>query len=215
VRFEDLPPIDCVLISHNHYDHLDLPTLKRLAAVHKTRFLTGLGNGRLLAGAGIAQVTELDWWQSAEASGGRRIISVPAQHFSGRGFRDRNRTLWCGFLIETPVGSVYFAGDTALGPHFEEIRRRFGPPRVALLPIGAYRPSWFMAPAHISPEEAVRAHRMLGASTSIAIHYGTFALGDDGAEEPIDALRRALGESGGLATTFVVIRFGEGRDFGS
>ncbi len=213
MRFEDLPPIDYVLVSHNHYDHLDLPTLARLATGHKPRFLTGLGNGRLLAGAGIPQVAELDWWQSADAGGGRRIVSVPAQHFSGRGFRDRNATLWSGFLIESPAGSVYFAGDTALGPHFETIRERFGPPRVALLPIGAFRPRWFMSPAHLSPEEAVRAHRALGASTSIAIHYCTFALGDDGAGEPVEELHRALERSGNPAPEFLVIPFGQGLDF--
>lgn len=212
IRFEDLPRIHYVLVSHNHYDHLDLHTLKRLAAAHKPRFITSLGNGPLLARAGVPNVTELDWWQTADTDCGRRIMSVPAQHFSGRGFRDRNRTLWSGFLIETSAGPVYFAGDTAMGPHFDEIRRRLGPPRSALLPVGAFRPRWFMAPVHLSPEEAVRAHQLLGASTSIAIHYGTFALGDDGAEEPIDALRRALKQSGNPGPQFLVIPFGEGRE---
>jgi L-ascorbate metabolism protein UlaG (beta-lactamase superfamily) len=189
IRLEDLPPIDAVLISHNHYDHLDVPTLRQL---RPPRILTGLGNGAFLAAKHIEHVTELDWWQSAELAPGIRIHAVPAQHFSSRGFGDRDANLWCGFVLETPGATVYFAGDTGWGEHFAEIRKRFGPPRVALLPIGAFRPEWFMCAVHISPADAVRAAAALGAKLSIPMHYGTFDLGDDGQDEPVRALDEAL-----------------------
>ena len=212
LRFEQLPPIDVVLISHNHYDHLDLPTLRRLAAEHRPRILVPLGNRRFFDGLGVRGAEELDWWQSVEIREGVRIEAVPAQHFSGRGMFDRDRALWAGFVASGPAGPVYFAGDTGFGPHFEEIRDRFGPPRLALLPIGAYRPEWFMSRVHISPEEALRAHRLLGAGTSVGIHFGTFRLADDGQDEPanrIEALRR---EGGASPPRFWVLGFGEGRD---
>jgi L-ascorbate metabolism protein UlaG (beta-lactamase superfamily) len=190
IRFEDLPPIDAVLVSHNHYDHLDLPTLERLEAAHRPQFLVSLGNAALLRSRAIGRVAELDWWQRAEI-GGARVTAVPARHFSGRGLRDTNATLWCGYAIESAAGTVYFAGDTGWGPHFQQIRERLGAPRLALLPIGAYRPEWFMSPVHMSPREAVEAHGVLGAAASVAIHYGVFAIADDGAAEAVDELARA------------------------
>jgi L-ascorbate metabolism protein UlaG (beta-lactamase superfamily) len=140
IRFEDLPPIDLVLVSHNHYDHMDLATLERLARAHDPLFVVGLGNGAMLAEHGIAKTRELDWWESLD-TGGLRIHSVPAQHFSARGLCDRDANLWTGFVVEHPqAGRVYFAGDTGFGPHFAQIRERIGAPRLALLPIGAFRP---------------------------------------------------------------------------
>jgi L-ascorbate metabolism protein UlaG (beta-lactamase superfamily) len=203
VRWEDLPPIDIVLLSHNHYDHLDLPVLRRLAAQQTTRFVAPLGLGRFLRSKGIAQVDELDWGESL-ALRHMRVHCVPALHFSARGPFDRNRTLWCGYVIETGGRIIYFAGDTAFGPHFAAIREHFGAPRLALLPIGAYEPRWFMRPVHMSPEDAVRAHRILGAETSIAIHHGTLQLAD----EALDTAPRVLaacdpGES------FLLLRNGE------
>src|SRR5262249_4682563 len=152
------------LISHNHYDHLDLATLQRLAHEHRPRIYAALGNGALLRARGIPVTAELDWWQSTDLDSHLKLTSVPAQHFSNRTFSDRNRALWSGFVIEGPAGAVYFAGDTALSPHFEQIRSRIGPVRLALLPIGAFRPEWFMSPVHISPSDAVKAHQLLGAS---------------------------------------------------
>ena len=184
VRFEDLPPIDAVLISHNHYDHMDVGTLQRLQC---PRVFVGLGNAAFLKGA-----TDLDWWESAPLTDGVRVHCVPAQHFSGRGPGDRDTNLWCGFVLETPRGHVFFAGDTGYGPHFGMIRERFGPMRVALLPIGAYRPEWFMCGVHISPKDAVRAARELRAEVGIPMHYLTFHLGDDGEEEPAEVLRREM-----------------------
>ena len=207
-----LPPIDAVIISHNHYDHMNIDTLKRLAGKHSPRLFSGLGNGRFLSGQGIADCTEMDWWQSVSLSDDVRLISVPARHFSGRGLFDRCRTLWSGFVIEGPAGLVYFAGDTGFGGHFQRIRGTLGPPRLALLPIGAFQPRWFMGPVHLSPEEAVEAHRILGAGTSMAIHFGTFPLGDDGQDEPVERLNRALGAAGQYGDGFWVLGHGESRE---
>lgn len=188
VRWEDLPRIDVVLLSHNHYDHLDLATLRRLADGGQSKFIVPAGVGRWLRSRNIGPVEEFDWGESAPL-GRTTVHSVPAAHFSARGIFDRNRTLWCGFVIETVERTVYFAGDTGFGSHFAQIRERFGAPRLALLPIGAYEPRWFMSPVHLSPEQAVRAHEILGAETSIAIHHGTFQLGDDGIDTPRERLR--------------------------
>jgi L-ascorbate metabolism protein UlaG (beta-lactamase superfamily) len=183
VAFEDLPRIDTVLLSHNHYDHLDLATLRRLMDRGQSQFVVPRGVARLLQAHRIGPVHELDWGESLVA-GGPAIHAVPALHFSARGFFDRNLTLWCGYVIESPGGHVYFAGDTAFGAHFAAIRERFGAPRLALLPIGAYEPRWFMSPVHMGPDEAAKAHEILDARTSIAIHHGTFQLADDGLETP-------------------------------
>jgi L-ascorbate metabolism protein UlaG (beta-lactamase superfamily) len=183
VCWKDLPPIDAVLLSHNHYDHLDLPTLRRLAARTESTFIVPSGVARLLRSQQIGPVHELDWGQSISLPS-CTIHSVPALHFSSRSLLDRNRTLWCGYMIESPGRLIYFTGDTAFGPHFSQIREKFGPPRLAFLPIGAYEPRWFMSPVHMSPEDAVKAHRILGAETSIAIHHGTFQLADDALDTP-------------------------------
>lgn len=185
--WEELPRIDLVLLSHDHYDHLDLSTLRRLAERGKSQFVVPLGVARLLRSQRIGPVHELDWGESLSLAA-VRIHALPAIHFSGRGIFDRNRTLWCGYLIEAGGCLVYFAGDTAFGEHFALIRERFGPPRLALLPVGAYEPRWFMSPVHMAPEEAVRAHEILAAGTSIAIHHGTFQLGDEAVDTPMKRL---------------------------
>lgn len=187
VRCEDLPRLDAVLISHTHYDHLDLATLGRLAVRGGSTFIVPSGVDRLLRAANIGPVRSLDWGDSVSLPG-CVIHCVPAMHFSGRGLFDRNRTLWCGYVIECRERLVYYAGDTGFGPHFAWIRERFGSPRLALLPIGAYEPRWFMSPVHMAPNEAVRAHQILASGTSIAIHHGTFQLADDG----IDTAREQL-----------------------
>jgi L-ascorbate metabolism protein UlaG (beta-lactamase superfamily) len=210
IRFEDLTPIDVVLVSHNHYDHLDVTTLLRLVARDHPRIVTPLGNGALLARHGIFGVTELDWWNGAKLAGDVRVTCVPARHFSSRALSDRDANLWGGFVVSGPSGNAYFAGDTGWGPHFEEIGARFSPIRVAMLPIGAYLPRWFMKPVHISPAEAVRAHAALGASTSIPMHFGTFQLGDDGWDEPVRNLQRAIASGG--EPRFWILAQGEGKD---
>jgi L-ascorbate metabolism protein UlaG (beta-lactamase superfamily) len=187
VSWEHLPLIDAVLISHNHYDHLDLPTLRRLAARGGSTFIVPVGGARLLRSEKIEPVYELDWGESLSLPGspaGGAIHSVPALHSSSRGINDRNATLWCGYAIVSQDRFIYFAGDTAFGSHFAQIREKFGSPRLALLPIGAYEPRWFMSPVHMNPEEGVRAHEILGAGTSVAIHHGTFQLADEGLDTP-------------------------------
>ena len=211
IAFEALPPIDALIISHNHYDHLDLPTLERLERAHRPRFIVASGNAALLRDAGFSRVTELYWWEQHPLSACVRVHAVPAQHFSGRGLCDSNETLWAGYVLDTCGGPVYFAGDTGLGTHFAEIRRRFGKLRASLLPIAAYRPEWFMSPVHIDPEGAVLAHLTLESQVSIAMHFGTFAQADDGQYEPFDALERALRTHGVGFSDFWVLGFGEGR----
>ena len=187
VSRENLPRIDVVLLSHNHYDHLDLPTLRALAARGDSTFIVPAGVARLLRSEKIEPAHELDWGEALMLRGslsGITIHCVPAMHFSGRGIYDRNRTLWCGYVIECQERLVYFAGDTGFGAHFAQIREKFGSPHLALLPIGAYEPRWFMSPIHMAPEEAVRAHEILGARTSIATHHGTFQLTDESIDAP-------------------------------
>ena len=199
ITWGDLPSIDIVLLSHNHYDHLDLPSLRRLAARGESTFIVPSGVARLLRSEQIGPAQELDWgdsWSSGSARG-CTVHCVPAFHFSGRGLFDRNRTLWCGYVIESDNRLVYFAGDTGFGAHFAQIRARFGPPDLALLPIGAYEPRWFMSPVHMAPDQAIRAHQILAAKTSIAIHHGTFQLADEGIDTPARQLL-ASGHNSGL-----------------
>jgi L-ascorbate metabolism protein UlaG (beta-lactamase superfamily) len=210
IRFRELPKIDHVLLSHNHYDHLDLPTLHRLRVRHAPHMITMLGNAALLRRNALAGASELDWWQSLPIGNGITITAVPSKHFSARALSDRNATLWGGFVISGPSGNVYFAGDTGWGSHFAQIAERFSPIRLAILPIGAYQPRWFMKPAHISPDEAVEAHQVLGASTSVAMHFGTFQLADDAELQPVEDLRTALDANGN--PRFWILDFGEGRD---
>jgi L-ascorbate metabolism protein UlaG (beta-lactamase superfamily) len=210
IRFDDLPKIDILLVSHNHYDHLDLPTLRALQTRFHPRILTPLGNGALMSRHGVAGATDLDWWDDIDVTPTMKITLVPAQHFCARALSDRDTTLWGGFVISGRAGNVYFAGDTGWGDHFAEIAKHFGSIRLACLPIGAYLPRWFMKPAHIDPTEAVEAHKALGASTSVAMHYGTFNLGDDGEVQPVDDLRRAIASSGN--PRFWIMGFGEGRE---
>ena len=216
VRFEDLPPIDVVLQSHDHYDHFDAATLRRIAAAWNPHLIVPLCVGERLTVNGIAEVkeaTELDWWQLVSLSPELKIMAVPARHFSGRSLGDRNRTLWCGYVIEGSFGAVYFAGDTAYGPHFAEIKKRVPGLRVAFLPIGAFKPRWFMAAYHMSPREAVRAHSDLGVETSIAIHFGTFSLADDGQTEPVDELEAVLSLAGEPKPQFCTLNPGEAKHF--
>jgi L-ascorbate metabolism protein UlaG (beta-lactamase superfamily) len=203
VLFEDLPRIDTVLLSHNHYDHLDIPTLRRLAERGHSQFVVPARVARLLQSHKIGPVHELGWGESLSLDG-NIVHAAPAIHFSARGIFDRNETLWCGYVIEGPGSMVYFAGDTAFGWHFEAIRDRFGAPHLALLPIGAYEPRWFMSPVHMGPEDAMSAHEILGARTSIAIHHGTFQLGDEALDAPRRRLRECVHDD-----SFIVLNNGQ------
>jgi L-ascorbate metabolism protein UlaG (beta-lactamase superfamily) len=211
IALADLPRPDVVVLSHNHYDHMDLPSLSEIRRRHDPRFFTTLGNAPALARIGIT-ATELDWWQQA-SHGPLTITTTPARHFAARTPFDRNRTLWGGFMLRTAIGQLLFAGDSAAGPHWADIRARLGSPDVALLPIGAYEPRWFMAAAHVNPEEAVQAHIALGARQSVGMHFGTFQLTDEAIDAPIDTLADARQAAGVDPTRFIVNGFGETRIF--
>lgn len=210
IRLEDLPPIDVILLSHNHWDHLDLRTVKKIVARHRPKIITPLGVKNFLESTGVGGARDLDWWQEETINDSMRIQSVPAQHFSGRGLFDRDATLWCGYVILRPRGNIYFVGDTGYHPElFRDIGERCGPLEVALVPIGAFKPEWFMAPIHCSPAEAVRIHQDIRTRRSIATHFGTFPLADDGQWEPVEELRKVMQESQIHPDSFLVLKEGE------
>ena len=188
VDFADLPKIDLILLSHNHYDHMDLPTIARLVRQDNPLIVTPLGNGKHLPKA--ARIIELDW-QSTHTVGDATVTLLPAQHWSSRTPFDRMRALWGAFVVQTPGGTIYFAGDTGYGPHLAAAGHAHGPFRLALLPIGAYAPRWFMGPAHMDPAQAVQAHRDLRAERSLALHHCSFRLTDESFGEPVRLLEDA------------------------
>ncbi len=210
IRLQDLPPIDLVLISHSHYDHLDLATLKQLQAHSDPLILMGLGNAYLLEGAGLTRFQELNWWEGAEVMG-LRINSVPAQHASMRASHGYDRTLWAGYVIEGQGGPVFFAGDTGYGPHYEHIREFFGPMRLSLLPIGAYKPRWFMRDNHMSPADALQAYFDLESAAGMGIHFGTFNVADDGQYEAAEEMTRLLAEGERIDISFWIPEPGESK----
>ncbi len=197
VPLDALPRLDFALLSHDHYDHTDLPTVRRLAA-RGVPFVVPLGIGELVQRAGGRVAAELGWWQEARIAG-VTVTCVPARHFSGRSLGDGNRRLWAGFVVSDGSRRVYHSGDTALFDGFAEIGRRAGPIDVACLPVGAYEPRAMMGPIHLNPEEAVRAALDLGAREVVAMHFGTFDLSDEPLDEPprrflAEARARGLGE---------------------
>jgi L-ascorbate metabolism protein UlaG (beta-lactamase superfamily) len=217
VDVDALPPIDVVMISHNHYDHLDSATVQALARRSRkqacaTRFLVPLGLASKLRGWGCVDVHELDWWQRHEYAG-LSFDCVPAQHWSARGLFDRNRTLWCGWTARTADFGFYFAGDTGYWSGLAEISKRTGAIDLAALPIGAYAPRWFMQGQHIDPQQAVQLHRELGARRSLAIHWGSFELADDALDEPPQKLRAALAAAQLGDDDFWLLKQGESRGF--
>jgi L-ascorbate metabolism protein UlaG (beta-lactamase superfamily) len=216
---EDLPAIDAVLVSHNHYDHLDLPTLEQLAKKGTPYSLVPLGNRKLVQDTGIPTVEELDWWQSVRLSSDITVTLVPAQHFSSRTLWDRNQTLWGGFVVSGPSGHVFYSGDTGYGPHFREIARRFSPIRVALLPISPFQPQpsrepslGHRLPVHMGPKEAVQAHLDLGAQGSIAAHFQVFQLGLDGFDDAVQGLATTLKNRHLKPDAFLALNPGQGHE---
>jgi L-ascorbate metabolism protein UlaG (beta-lactamase superfamily) len=207
IAIADLPPIAMVLLSHNHYDHCDLASLRALRRRFDPLLVTPLNNARLARRAGFRRIEEVDWWQPT-GSAPLRVTASPAQHFSARTPFDRNRALWSGFVIEVDGRRIFFAGDTGYGDHFRQVRERIGPIDVALLPIGAYEPRWFMKDIHMDPWEAAQAHRDLEARRSVGMHFGTFQLTAEGIDEPVAALAHARHEQQIADEAFAVLEFG-------
>jgi L-ascorbate metabolism protein UlaG (beta-lactamase superfamily) len=196
VDFDAVPRVDLVLLSHDHYDHCDLTTLGRLARRDDPLVVAPLGHRSLLAGAGVQRVVELDWWGSHAWGPGAEVTLVPALHWSRRRPFETNLRLWGGFMLKAGGRLVYFAGDSGYRDgFFADIGRRCGAPDLALIPIGAYAPRWFMSDAHMDPEEAVRVHVDVGARRSVAMHWGTFQLTDEARDEPVRRLEAARGAS--------------------
>jgi L-ascorbate metabolism protein UlaG (beta-lactamase superfamily) len=208
VRFEQLPPISLVLLSHNHYDHCDLGTLRLLERRFHPAAVTPPGNARPLRAAGFQRIEELDWWQ-ASSTAPLPVTVTPAQHFSARTPFDRNRALWGGFLIEVAGRRIFHAGDSGYGPHFREIGERLGPIDLALLPIGSYEPRWFMKDIHLNPAEAVQAHLDLGARQSVGMHFGTFQLTPEAIDQPVRDLAKALRDRSLSGKQFRTLEVGE------
>lgn len=205
---EILPPIDVVLVSHNHYDHLDIESLVQLDKKYQPLFLVPLGNAELLLKAGIQNVKELDWWEEVKVKE-TRIVFTPSHHWSARTLFDKCETLWGSFFIEHLGKKVYFAGDTGAGPHFRDIKVRLGSPDISLLPIGAYEPRWFMKYHHVNPEEAVEAHLQLESALSFGMHFGTFQLTDESYDQPVKDLKEALEKMKVDSNRFRILDFGE------
>ena len=210
IAFEALPKIDAVLISHNHYDHLDAETVERLDARFgpALRFYVPLGLKPWFTRRGIANVVAMDWWDEVRL-GETRLVFTPARHWSMRAPWDRNRSLWGGFWLEHADRALYFAGDTGYGEVFREIRQRLGSPDLAALPVGTYEPHWFMGRNHTTPAEAVQIHRDLGARRSLGIHWGTFELSDEPLDAPPRELAAARREAGLTAAEFLLTAHGE------
>jgi N-acyl-phosphatidylethanolamine-hydrolysing phospholipase D len=213
VALSDLPPIDFVVISHNHYDHLDLPTLKSLAELNpSTIFFVPLGNGDLLRRNGISRVEELDWGQSVSYES-LTLHCLPSQHWSKRGLTDNHKALWSSWAVTSSSRRFYFAGDTGYFNGFEQIGAALGPFDLAAVPIGAYAPREMMKSSHMNPEEAIRAAIDVRARQALAIHFGTFNLSDEPLAEPPRRFRAAASEASLLPSSAWVLKIGETRDF--
>jgi L-ascorbate metabolism protein UlaG (beta-lactamase superfamily) len=212
VDLDDLPEIDAVLVSHNHYDHLDVATLSRLSRGKTQRILTPLGNDAIMRDAdGALRAQAHDWGARVEVGPGVAVHFEPAYHWSARGLLDRRMALWSAFVIETPSGRIYHAADTGFGEgaFFRQAREKHGAFRLAILPVGAYAPRWFMREQHVDPDEAVEIFRILGARQALAHHWGTFQLTDEPIEEPPQRLAQALARASIAPERFAALRPGQ------
>lgn len=208
---EELPPIDILILSHNHYDHLDLPTIEKIPGKERTHVFVPLGLSRYFVDAGYTNVVEMDWWQS-ETVGSIEIQALPAVHFSGRGLFDRNRTLWASFAIRSADLKLWFSGDTAPGAVFEEIGQRAGPFDLAMVGIGAYEPRAIMKSSHATPEEAVDIVRAVRADKAIGMHWGTVKLTPEDPFEAAPRFKTAARESGYGEDNAWIMKIGETRE---
>lgn len=212
IAFADLPPIDVVLVTHNHYDHLDVVTLARLWERDRPRIIAPLGNDTIIrAYEDDAAVDTLDWGGSADLGAGVAVHLEPANHWSARGINDRRMALWGAYVLTTPAGTIYLAGDTGYGDGdiFRDVPKKHGRVRLACLPIGAYEPRWFMQTQHMNPADAVQAFADLEADEAIGIHWGTFQLTNEGVEDPPTHLAEALAKAGVAPERFVAFRPGQ------
>ena len=212
IAFADLPPIDVVLVSHAHYDHLDVATLSRLAKAHRPRVITPLGNDAIMRNRDPAIAAEAyDWNDRTDIGAGVAVTLVATRHWSARSLSDRNMSLWASFVIEAPGGKIYFVADSSYGDGrtFRAAGERHGPFKLALLPIGAYEPRWFMSDQHVNPAEAVQALIDCGAESALGHHYGTFQLTDEAIDAPLHALADALNATGISPGRFRTLRPGE------
>lgn len=212
IKIENLPRIDIVILSHNHYDHTDLPTLKQLEEKFHPLVFTGIGNRKLLLAEGLKNVKEMDWWEEIKTND-LSITFTPTQHFSGRGLFDRDETLWGSYLISGEKEKVYFGGDTGYYTHFREISERLGPIDVAILPIGATEPRWMMEPVHVDPIQAVQAFVDLKAKYMVPMHYMTFVLSDEALDSPVPRTKEELKRAGISEDHFIPLKIGESRFF--
>jgi len=211
VSLDDLPPIDCVLISHDHYDSLDADSITRIAerpGGDKTIFFVPLGLKSWLTERGIERVVERDWWEEYRTEG-HCITAVPLQHWSKRSIFHQNKSLWTGWVVTTDIFRFFFCGDTGYCPHFNEIGERLGPFDLSAIPIGAYEPRWFMKNHHVNPDEAVQIHKDVRSRLSVAIHWGTFILTDEPLDEPPRRLSEALAVHGLSPESFITLTHGE------
>ncbi|MES2213620.1 MAG: MBL fold metallo-hydrolase [Patescibacteria group bacterium] len=210
IFLDDLPKIDFILQTHNHYDHMDVKTLRMISERDHPVIYTTLGNGDYLRDRAVYGSVEMDWGDSKSFSDLISIDCVPAQHFSARALTDRNRTLWGGFVIRTPHGNIYFAGDSGYGPYIERIKKVYPEGfRLAFLPIGAYEPHVLMGIYHMSPDEAVTIYKELKVRHAIPIHFGTFDLALDAQDDPVQRLDEILAEPDNAEVKFIVLYNGE------
>ncbi len=213
IAFDDLPKIDLVLLSHNHYDHFDKATLKRINKRFAPKVLVASGDNQLAESVGFTNVREFDWWENIQISADLTITYAPTQHFAARGIRDRMKSLWGSYMIQHRNKHIYFGADSGYSTHFADINKRLGAPDIALLGMGAYEPRWFMKPMHMNPAEAVQAHIDLGSKLSIGMHFGTFQLSTEAFDQPKIDLAKALTDTGISHNQFITLNEGETRVF--